>query len=178
MRRPRRIWTFASAVASGHSCGSTTRGEVAAQALYQGQAATARSGTLRRALEAAASEESEHLGWCRQRLVELDDRPSRLDPLWYVGSFVIGSAAGLAGDRVSLGFVAETERQVVAHLERHLEQLPQSDAKTRAVLTRMRDDEQRHATTAMESGGAPLPATVKGAMRFAAGVMTRTAYWL
>ena len=153
-------------------------GEVAAQALYRGQAMAARDAELRTALEAAAEEEGDHLGWCRQRLAELDDRPSRLDPLWYVGSFLIGSAAGLVGDRVSLGFLAETERQVVEHLEGHLDQLPEADEKTRAVLTQMREDEQRHATTAVESGGIPLPGVVRHAMRLAAKVMTRTAYWV
>ena len=152
-------------------------GEVAAQALYQGQAATARSDTVRRTLRAAAIEETEHLGWCRERLRELDDAPSRFDPLWYAGAFVIGAVAGLAGDRWNLGFVAETERQVVEHLDRHLLDLPENDSRSRAIIERMRDDEREHATRALDAGAAELPAPVKRAMRLAARVMTGSAYW-
>jgi 3-demethoxyubiquinol 3-hydroxylase len=153
-------------------------GEIAAQALYQGQALTARDPAIRATLEEAAREEADHLRWCRQRLEELDARPSLLDPVWYVGSFMIGAVAGALGDRVSLGFLAETERQVVDHLETHLARLPPDDGRSRAVLERMREDEARHSTTALEAGGGPLPAPARGLMRAASRVMTRTAYWI
>jgi ubiquinone biosynthesis monooxygenase Coq7 len=151
-------------------------GEVAAQALYHGQALTARTSGTRDAMEQAAREEGDHLRWCAERLVELDDKPSRLDPLWYMGSFLIGAAAGLAGDRWSLGFVAETERQVVRHLDGHLSSLPQGDARSRAILEQMRVDEGVHATTAIESGAADLPQPVKRLMTATARLMTETAY--
>jgi len=153
-------------------------GEVAAQALYEGQSLTARDAATRAAMVQAAREESEHLAWCRTRLDELDSAPSRLDPLWYAGSLAIGAAAGLAGDRWSLGFVVETERQVVEHLDDHLARLPPADRRSRAVLERMQADEQRHATRAHAAGGAELPLAVRRAMRAAAKVMTRTAYWV
>ena len=152
-------------------------GEVAAQALYEGQSLTARDAATRAAMVRAAREESAHLAWCRARLDELDSAPSRLDPLWYAGSLAIGAAAGLAGDRWSLGFVAETERQVVEHLDDHLARLPSGDRRSRAVLERMQADERRHATEAHTAGGAELPPVVRRAMRAAARVMTRTAYW-
>ncbi|NCF26568.1 MAG: 2-polyprenyl-3-methyl-6-methoxy-1,4-benzoquinone monooxygenase [Gammaproteobacteria bacterium] len=151
-------------------------GEVAAQALYHGQALTARTPRLREAMEQAAREEGDHLRWCSQRLEELDDQPSRLGPLWYVGSFLIGAAAGLTGDRWSLGFVVETERQVVRHLDGHLSSLPPGDARSRAVLEQMRVDEGVHATTAIESGAAELPQPVKRLMKATARIMTETAY--
>ena len=151
-------------------------GEVAAQALYHGQAVTARNPRVRKAMERAAREEGDHLRWCRERLAELDDQASRLDPLWYLGSFLIGATAGLAGDRWSLGFVAETERQVVHHLDGHLEALPEADARSRAILEQMRVDEGAHATTAVESGAAELPQPVKRLMTLTARVMTETAY--
>jgi ubiquinone biosynthesis monooxygenase Coq7 len=151
-------------------------GEVAAQALYHGQAVTARTRRLRGAMEQAAREEGDHLRWCSERLEELDDRASRLDPLWYVGSFLLGAAAGLAGDRWSLGFVVETERQVVRHLDGHLEALPEGDSRSRAILEQMRVDEGVHATTAIESGAAELPGPVKRVMALTAKVMTETAY--
>ena len=151
-------------------------GEVAAQALYQGQSLTARDATVRAAMETAAREENDHLVWCRQRLTELGSGPSLLDPFWYGGSLAIGIAAGLAGDRWSLGFVAETERQVVDHLEDHLGRLPEGDRRSRAVLERMQADERRHATRARAAGGADLPPIVRRAMRAASRVMTRTAY--
>ena len=151
-------------------------GEVAAQALYQGQSLTARNPATREAMLEAAGEESEHLAWCRARLEELGAAPSRLDPLWYAGSFAIGAAAGLAGDRWSLGFVVETERQVVEHLDDHLSRLPTGDRRSRAVLERMQTDERRHATRAHVAGGVALPAVVRRAMRATARVMTRTAY--
>ncbi len=151
-------------------------GEVAAQALYHGQALTARTPKLRETLSRAAREESDHLRWCHQRLEELGDQSSRLDPLWYAGSFLIGAAAGLAGDRWSLGFVAETERQVVRHLEGHLGSLPPGDDRSRAILEQMRNDERAHATTALESGAAELPGVLKRLMALTARVMTETAY--
>lgn len=151
-------------------------GEVAAQALYHGQALTARTPRLREAMQQAAREEGDHLRWCSERLQELGERASRLDPLWYVGSFFIGAAAGLAGDRWSLGFVAETERQVVRHLQGHLSSLPPEDTRSRAILEQMRVDEGVHATSAVESGAGELPAPVKRLMSLTARVMTETAY--
>ena len=151
-------------------------GEVAAQALYHGQALTARTPRLRGAMEQAAAEEGDHLRWCSERLHELGDRPSRLGPLWYAGSFLIGAAAGLAGDRWSLGFVVETERQVVRHLDGHLAALPDDDARSRAILAQMREDEHEHATRALQSGAAELPAPVKRLMTMTARLMTETAY--
>ncbi len=151
-------------------------GEVAAQALYHGQALTARTPRLRDAMEQAAREEGDHLRWCSERLEELGDQASRLDPLWYIGSFLIGAAVGLAGDRWSLGFVVETERQVVRHLDRHLSSLPQGDARSRAILEQMRVDEGVHATIALESGAAELPEPVKRLMTLTARTMTATAY--
>jgi ubiquinone biosynthesis monooxygenase Coq7 len=153
-------------------------GEVAAQALYQGQSLVARDSETRKAMEQAAREENDHLVWCRTRLEELGAAPSRLDPLWYAGSLAIGAAAGLAGDRWSLGFVVETERQVVEHLDRHLSRLPDGDRRSRALLRRMQADEQHHATRARAAGGAVLPPVVRRAMRAASRVMTRTAYWI
>ena len=153
-------------------------GEVAAQALYRGQSLAARDTAVRAAMEEAAREESDHLAWCRTRLEELGASPSRLDPLWYAGSFALGATAGLAGDRWSLGFVVETERQVVEHLDDHLARLPAGDRRSRALLERMRADEQRHATRAHAAGAAALPPIVRGAMRAASKVMTRSAYWI
>ncbi len=153
-------------------------GEVAAQALYHGQALTASDPRLRHAMEQAAREEDDHLRWCRQRLDELDGRTSLLDPFWYAGALTFGAIAGIAGDRVNLGFLAETEHQVVAHLEDHLARLPESDARSRAVLTQMREDEAAHARTAEDRGAVALPPLVKRAMRFASRVMTRTAYYI
>jgi ubiquinone biosynthesis monooxygenase Coq7 len=153
-------------------------GEICAQALYQGQALTARNRRARAALERAAQEETEHLAWTEARVRELGGRTSWLNPLWYAGSFAIGAAAGLFGERWNLGFLAETERQVVAHLESHLAALPPSDDRSRAILEQMKEDEARHATTAIHLGGAPLPQPAKTAMRLASRVMTRTAYWI
>ena len=123
-------------------------GEIAAQGLYQGQAATARLDEVRQSMEQAAEEENDHLAWCEERLSELGSRPSVLNPVWYAGAFAIGAAAGLLGDRWSLGFVAETERQVVRHLENHLESLPEGDARSRAILEQMKVDEERHGAKA------------------------------
>jgi ubiquinone biosynthesis monooxygenase Coq7 len=153
-------------------------GEVCAQALYQGQALTARDSRAREALENAAREETEHLAWTERRLEELGGRKSLLNPAWYAGSFALGALAGLAGDRWNLGFLAETERQVVAHLSGHLQRLPENDHKSRAVVERMRADEARHATSAMGHGGAQLPETAKAAMRVSSKAMTGTAFWI
>lgn len=153
-------------------------GEVCAQALYQGQSLTARSPSAREALQAAAAEETEHLAWTERRIQELGGRKSLLNPLGYAGSFAMGAAAGLLGDRWNLGFLAETERQVVEHLDGHLRALPREDQKSRAVIEEMRLDEARHATTALQHGGQPLPAPARAAMRLASKVMTKTAYWI
>lgn len=153
-------------------------GEVCAQALYQGQALTARSSDAQAALERAAAEETEHLAWTELRIEALGGRKSLLNPIWYVGSFAAGAAAGLLGDRWNLGFLAETERQVVEHLEGHLHALPGSDHKSRAIVGEMRLDEARHATTALEQGGSELPAPARALMRVASAVMTRTTYWI
>lgn len=153
-------------------------GEVCAQALYHGQSVTARAAPVQEKLEHAADEENDHLAWCAERLQALGSRRSYLDPLWYAGSFAIGAVAGAAGDKWNLGFLAETERQVVAHLGSHLERLPTADYKSRAVLEQMRIDEATHATTALEAGGATLPWPVPTLMRLASKVMTETAYWI
>ncbi|MEJ2573780.1 MAG: 2-polyprenyl-3-methyl-6-methoxy-1,4-benzoquinone monooxygenase [Gammaproteobacteria bacterium] len=177
-------------------------GEVSAQALYQGQALTAKLTEVRAKMERAAleendhlawceqrlkeldshtsvlMEENDHLAWCEQRLKELDSHTSVLNPLWYAGSFTIGALAGAAGDKWSLGFVVETERQVVKHLEEHLERLPAQDHKSRAVLEQMKEDEAHHATTALEAGSAELPGAVKRLMRLTSKIMTVTAYYL
>ncbi len=153
-------------------------GEVAAQALYQGQAATARDPEIRAHLTAAGLEERDHLEWCEQRLQELGGAHSALTPLWYLGSLAIGATAGVSGDRWSLGFVAETERQVEEHLSEHLARLPGNDGRSRAILEQMQADEVRHGDEAMAAGGSELPAPVRGIMRRVAKVMTRSAYWL
>jgi 3-demethoxyubiquinol 3-hydroxylase len=153
-------------------------GEVCAQALYQGQALTARGANARTALERAAREETEHLAWTEHRIDELSGRKSLLNPVFYAGSFAIGAAAGLLGDRWNLGFLAETERQVVAHLDEHLEKLPSDDQRSRAIVAEMRMDEARHATTALEHGGAELPPPARALMRIASAVMTRMSYWI
>jgi len=153
-------------------------GEIAAQGLYHGQALVARDPAIRQLLQEAGREETDHLAWCEERLRELQDRPSRLDPLWYAGSFAIGVAAGLANDRVSLGFVAETERQVERHLDTHLEQLPATDLRSRAIITQMRADEIAHGDLAMKSGGESLPIPVQKLMQATARVMTTTARWI
>lgn len=151
-------------------------GEVAAQALYQGQALVARDPATRAHLLQAAREEHDHLRWCEERLEELGDAPSKLQPLWYAGSLAIGAAAGLAGDRWSLGFIDETERQVAEHLTEHLEQLPMTDTRSRAILEQMREDEERHGREAREAGGHPLPPPLRGLMRQVARVMKFGAY--
>ena len=151
-------------------------GEVCAQALYQGQALTARNEHARQALERAAREEEDHLAWSAQRVHELGGRTSLLNPLWYAGSFAIGALAGALGDRWNLGFLAETERQVEEHLSGHLERLPREDMRTRTVVEAMRADEARHRDTAVRLGASELPRPIRRAMRIASGFMTRVAY--
>ena len=151
-------------------------GEVCAQALYQAQALTARDERLRAHMQRAAEQEVDHLAWTERRLEQLGARTSWLNPLWYAGSFGIGLVAGLAGDRWSLGFVVETERQVEQHLAGHLDRLPPDDAPSRAIVEQMKRDEAEHATAAEQNGAASLPAPVKLAMRLAARVMTQTAH--
>lgn len=146
-------------------------GEVAAQGLYHGQALVARDPAIRRQLLDAAKEERDHLNWCAERLHELGDGPSKLSPLWYAGSAAIGAMAGLKGDAVSLGFVAETERQVSAHLGEHLQRLPAGDAASRAVVQAMKADEERHGQQALAAGGQLPPAPVRGLMQLVANVM-------
>ena len=153
-------------------------GEVSAQALYQGQSITARNKDVRVKLEQAALEENDHLVWTENRLHELGERTSLLNPIWYAGSFAIGAFAGALGDRWNLGFLAETEHQVVKHLDEHLTQLPDSDKRSRAILQQMKTDEARHATTAIDYGGKPLPTPVKKLMQAMSRVMKRTAYWI
>ena len=153
-------------------------GEVCAQALYQGQALTAKLPEVREKMEQSAAEENDHLQWCSDRLSQLDSRTSLLNPLWYASSFSIGAVAGALGDKWSLGFVAETEHQVVKHLDSHLKQLPQGDLKSRVIIEQMKQDEEHHATVAIEAGGAALPAPVKLVMKSMAKVMTKTVYWV
>jgi ubiquinone biosynthesis monooxygenase Coq7 len=151
-------------------------GEVCAQALYVGQAAVARDPRTRTELLHAAQEETDHLAWCEDRLAELDSRPSLLNPLWYAGSYAIGVAAGLAGDGWNLGFVVETERQVEAHLAQHLEALPPGDARSRAILATMKDDEARHAEHAEQAGARRLPFPVPRLMALTSAIMKAVAY--
>ncbi len=153
-------------------------GEVSAQALYQGQGIAARTSQVRQSMKTAADEEVDHLVWCRQRLQELGSHTSYLNPFWYLGSLSLGIIAGLAGDRWSLGFIAETEQQVVRHIDTHLAALPALDHKSRAILEQMRIDESRHATVAVESGATELPPPVKKMMRLCSQLMTKTAYWI
>ncbi len=153
-------------------------GEVCAQALYQGQALTARLPEVQQAMARSAQEENDHLDWCEKRIGELGDRKSLLNPLWYAGSFAIGALAGVAGDKWSLGFVVETERQVESHLDDHLNEVPANDARTRAILERMKEDEIHHAEVASAAGGAPLPVPIRLAMRMTSKLMTRSVYWI
>ena len=153
-------------------------GEVAAQGLYQGHASVARDDATREQMQQAADEELDHLGWCEQRLTELGEAPSMLSPVWYAGAFAIGAASGLLGDRWSLGFVEETERQVAEHLSGHLRDLPKSDARSRAIVEQMREEEEVHGANARAAGAKPLPGAVRGLMRVTARVMTGTAYRL
>ncbi len=153
-------------------------GEVAAQGLYQGQALTAHNPQLREHLLKAAEEEQAHLNWCEQRLNELGEKPSKLQPLWHAGSLAMGAIAGLAGDQWSLGFVEETEKQVAEHLDGHLQKLPEADARSRDIVERMKRDEERHGQDAANAGAKTLPLPVRAAMRRIARVMTKTAYWI
>ena len=152
-------------------------GEIAAQGLYQGHAAVARDELVAADMHRAAAEEIDHLRWCAERLQELGSSPSRLAPVWYAGAYAIGAISGLAGDRWSLGFIAETERQVVQHLNGHLEKLPASDSRSRAILERMAEEEAVHGAEARAAGGAELPPPLQRLMAATARIMTRTAYW-
>jgi ubiquinone biosynthesis monooxygenase Coq7 len=153
-------------------------GEVAAQALYQGQALTAGDATVAAAMRHAAAEEADHLAWCELRLRELNGRTSVLNPLWYAGSFAIGALAGMLGTRTNLGFVAETERQVEAHLRGHVQRLGEADPRSRAILQQMSHDEMQHGARAASLGGTELPSPVRAMMRMTARAMTEGSYWL
>lgn len=153
-------------------------GEVCAQALYAGQALTARHAEVREKMHEAAIEEVDHLAWCDERLQSLGSHTSYLNPLWFAGSFALGVTAGLIGDRWSLGFVAETENQVVRHLNSHLKELPLNDTQSRAIISQMREDESKHATSALAAGGGDLPSPIKFAMTAMSKVMTSIAYWV
>jgi ubiquinone biosynthesis monooxygenase Coq7 len=153
-------------------------GEIAAQGLYRGQALFCRTAAAREFLQRAAREEGDHLAWCETRLAELGSHPSRLNPLWYLGSFAMGAAAAAFGDEVSLGFVSETERQVEGHLASHLERLPVGDLRSRQILQQMKSDELGHAQAARSHGASELPGPIPWLMRRVARVMTSTAYWL
>jgi 3-demethoxyubiquinol 3-hydroxylase len=153
-------------------------GEVAAQALYQGQALTTRDAGVAASLRHAAAEEGDHLAWCNQRLRELNGHTSVLNPLWYAGSFAIGALAGALGRDAGLGFVAETERQVESHLRGHIERLGTSDERSRAILEQMQHDEVQHGTQAASMGGKPLPFALRAAMRLTSRLMTEGSYWL
>ena len=153
-------------------------GEVCAQGLYRGQALTAKMPTVRQDMENAALEEVDHLAWCEQRLSALNSRPSYLNPLWYGLSFSLGAGTGLLSDRLSLGFVAATEQQVCEHLENHLEELPDADTKSRAVVEAMLTDEARHASNALQAGGLPFPSPIKQGMSLVSRIMTKSSYKL
>jgi ubiquinone biosynthesis monooxygenase Coq7 len=168
----------ADALESGRLMRVNHSGEVAAQALYQGQALTARQPTVAAAMRRAAAEEMDHLAWCEQRLRELNGRTSLLNPLWYAGSFAIGALAGALGDRASLGFIAETEKQVEAHLRGHLERLPAADHRSRAIVDQMTHDEVAHGAQAESLGANELPFLLRSAMRLTSRVMTGGSYWL
>jgi len=151
-------------------------GEVCAQALYQSQALTARNQTIRDKMRRSSEQENDHMDWCSRRIDELGGHKSLLNPLWYAGSFAIGTAAGIAGDRWSLGFVAETEKQVVAHLQSHLDRLAPQDSRSRAIVEQMKIDEAEHATAAISAGGNDLPEPIRKGMGLLSKIMTRTAY--
>jgi ubiquinone biosynthesis monooxygenase Coq7 len=153
-------------------------GEIAAQALYQGHATVARDKNIEEQMQRAADEEFDHLAWCEQRIHELGFQPSRLSPLWYAGAYAIGAASGVLGDKWSLGFIAETEKQVCSHLDSHLEQLPEEDEKSRAIVKQMRDEEEEHGENAVDAGAAVLPRPIVRLMQATAKVMTKTAYWV
>jgi 3-demethoxyubiquinol 3-hydroxylase len=151
-------------------------GEVCAQALYQGQALTAKLPEVRQDMERAATEEIDHLVWCQERLNQLDSQPSLLNPIWYAMSFTIGAGAGLVSDKISLGFVAATEDQVCKHLQKHLQELPTDDQQSRAVVTQMLEDEAKHAKMALDAGGYNFPAPVKKCMTLVSNLMTKTSF--
>lgn len=153
-------------------------GEVCAQALYIGQAMAARKQDVREKLLESAAEEIDHLDWCETRIQELDGQTSKLNPLFYTGSFGLGFLAGVAGDKWSLGFIAETEYQVSDHIQEHLEQLPENDQKSRSVLEQMEEDELSHATKALDAGGAELPSPIKKLMQTSSKLMTKSVYWV
>ena len=153
-------------------------GEVAAQALYQGQALTARDAEVKSSMQRAAAEEMDHLAWCEQRLNELQGRPSLLNPLWYFGSLALGAFAGALGDRASLSFIAETEKQVESHLRDHLDRLSAKDLRSRAILEQMTHDEMQHGAKATSMGGKPVPESVALAMRALSRLMTKGSYWI
>lgn len=153
-------------------------GEVAAQALYQGHATVARDETIEEQMQQAADEEFDHLAWCESRIRELGYEPSILSPLWYAGAYTIGAASGVLGDKWSLGFIAETESQVCAHLDSHLDKLPDHDARSRAIVSQMYEEEAEHGENAKDAGAADLPLPVKRLMEMTARVMTKTAYWV
>ncbi|RUR20648.1 2-polyprenyl-3-methyl-6-methoxy-1,4-benzoquinone monooxygenase [Legionella sp. km535] len=153
-------------------------GEVCAQALYQGQALTAQLAHVKEQMTQAAIEETDHLAWCEERLSELGSKPSLLNPLWYCGSLFLGAIAGLAGDKISLGFVAETERQVTAHLKKHVEGLPDKDEQSRSILQQMQADEEHHAAMALDAGAAELPYPVKQLMSIVSKLMTKSSYYI
>jgi len=165
------------ALESGRLMRVNHAGEVAAQALYQGQALTARDETVAAAMRKSAAEETDHLAWCERRLEELGARTSVLNPLWYAGSFAIGALAGTLGDRASLGFITETEKQVESHLRDHLDRLPRADLRSRAILEQMKHDEIEHGAKASALGGATLPLPLRLAMRLSSRLMTRGSYW-
>jgi ubiquinone biosynthesis monooxygenase Coq7 len=153
-------------------------GEIAAQGLYLGHAAVARDATIGKQMQQAADEERDHLAWCEERLDELGSGASKLRPVWYAGAWAMGAASGILGDKWSLGFIEETERQVSEHLSGHLDRLPDNDAKSRAIVEQMRDEEEQHGANARDAGAAELPGPVRELMRLTAKVMTRTAYWI
>lgn len=153
-------------------------GEVCAQALYQGHAAVARDKSIEEQMQRAADEEFDHLAWCEERIQELGEDVSKLSPFWYAGAFAIGAASGILGDKWSLGFIAETEKQVCAHLDSHLDSLPAEDAKSRAIVEQMRDEEEEHGENAENAGAAELPAPIRRLMQMTAKVMTKTAYYV
>ncbi|MDX1404723.1 MAG: 2-polyprenyl-3-methyl-6-methoxy-1,4-benzoquinone monooxygenase [Woeseiaceae bacterium] len=153
-------------------------GEIAAQGLYQGHAAVARDPAVERQLLKAADEERDHLGWCEERLQELGSHPSALRPLWFAGAWLMGAASGVVGDKWSLGFIEETEKQVSEHLSGHLQRLPEQDTKSRAIVEQMREEEEAHGASARDAGAAELPVPVRQLMRATAKVMTGTAYWI
>jgi len=153
-------------------------GEVCAQALYQGQALTAQLNHIKQQMAQAATEETDHLAWCEQRLLELGSQPSQLNVIWYCGSILLGALAGFAGDKISLGFVAETEHQVSAHLQEHLKKLPSEDKRTQLILEQMQEDEEHHAHCALEAGGIELPYIIKQLMTMMSKLMTKSSYYI